>query len=525
MSANDKAVEATARAKSGGSVRRGIATNWMTFAITIVVSFYMSPIVVKSLGSTSYGIWALVLQLTGYFNLFDFGVKEAVIRYTAKYVARGQSRQLRAILSTALVTYVPVVVTTLVVTGLCVLLVPGPFGIEPSHYEETRWAVLFTGLTIAFGFVFNAFTGVIAGLRRFDISNGIAVGFLLLRSVVIIVLLRQGYGLVALAAVIFVSQVLQGIIGLVVSRRLLRARGVDLRYELPRGKRLPATMRRVFGFGAYALLHSLGQKIIFSSDTIIVAAFMTVSAVTPYSIAGTLVQYLRNLLTSTVKVFMPATSELQARGMHAEQKLLVMRSARFSIYLVLPIAIVFLTLGSAFIRLWMGEQFVADATAVLTVLALAQIFSAPSYALVSALYGTGKHALMSVLRIGEAAVNVTLSIVLVQRLGLVGVALGTAISHVLLVIGIVPVLVCPQLKLTAREYLVGAYLRPLLAALPFAALAWLIAHTVYFRSMVTLLLVIMTITVFYVFCIFFLGMYPDERRMLLKRLGWRQRSS
>lgn len=56
--------------------------------------------------------------------------------------------------------------------------------------------------------------------------------------------------------------------------------------------------RRIFGYGAYSLLHSLGNKVVFSSDAIVVGIVLSVQAVTPYSIAGSLVQYLRALLAS-----------------------------------------------------------------------------------------------------------------------------------------------------------------------------------------------------------------------------------
>jgi len=504
--------------KSGEGLARGIASNWLGLALTIVISFFMSPFVVNKLGSIYYGIWALSLQFTGYLNLFDFGVRDAVIRYTSKYVARGQSGQLNVVIGTALLTYMPIVAAVIGITVLCVWAVPGPFEIDEPYHAATRWAVLFAGLTIASSFLFNVFNGILMGLRRFDASNAINVAVLLLRSGVIVVLLSAGYGLIALAAVQFAFAFLGGIAAAFAGAHFLRKRDMKFAPRLPTGRRLPAVAKRVFGYGTYALLHSIGQKIIFSSDTLVVGAFLSVSAVTPYSIAGSLIQYLRTLLMSTVRVFVPATSELHARGENERLKILITRAARLAIIIVLPIAIVYAVLGHDFVRLWMGPQFAAEAGSVLLVLAVTQIFSAPSQILVAALYGSSKHRLVSLLRLAEAAANVTLSIVLVQSLGLVGVALGTAISHVAMVMIVMPYFVGPQLGLGGVEYLVGAYLRPLVAATPLVGAAILVRTRIELSDLLQLFAIVTVLTALYAICVFLIALDSEERRILVRKL-------
>ena len=66
-----------------------IASNWIGLIINIVVSFFLAPFVVNHLGADMYGIWAVAMQFTGYIYLMDFGVRDSLIRYTAKYRATG----------------------------------------------------------------------------------------------------------------------------------------------------------------------------------------------------------------------------------------------------------------------------------------------------------------------------------------------------------------------------------------------------------------------------------------------------
>jgi peptidoglycan biosynthesis protein MviN/MurJ (putative lipid II flippase) len=71
-------------------------------------------------------------------------------------------------------------------------------------------------------------------------------------------------------------------------------------------------------------------------------------------------------------------------------------------------------------------------------------------------------------------INLLLSIALVGPLGLLGVALGTAIPNVVLAIGI-GVVVIREARSSVGEFLRYVWLRPLLGAMPVAALLYYLA--------------------------------------------------
>jgi O-antigen/teichoic acid export membrane protein len=508
---------------SGGqSILRGILSNWASLGLTIVISFFLSPFVVNKLGSVYYGIWALTLQFTGYLHLLDFGVRESVVRYTAKYCTRDQPAQLNSVLTTAALTYVPIIVFCLLVTGISVWLVPGPFKIEPEYYAETRWAVLFTGLTITQSFFFNIFLGVLQGLRRYDLANGLEIGMQLARVAVIVVLLTMGFGLVALSAIQFFSSLLSGVIVMVIALRLLRQHGVELRPSLPKGRRLPAMVRRIVGYGFYSFIHSIAQKIVFSSDVLIVGMTMAVQSVTFYSIAATLTQYLKTIVGTSARVFLPVSSELQAKGRTAQLSKLFLAGAKMNVLIALPIALTLATLGTQFVALWMGPSFAEPIAMVLPVLAITQILSSPHNVVVNILYGISRHAQLAWLRLVEAIVMVALSFVLARSMGLVGVAVGQAIPHIILVTAVLPYLLRSILGLPVYKYLTGVYFRPLLAAIPFALGALWVETHVHLSNLFEFAIAVALLLVVYVPSVYAIGLNAEERQMVLNKLGLRR---
>jgi O-antigen/teichoic acid export membrane protein len=480
-------------------------------AVNVGVAFFLSPYVVKHLGSVYYGIWALANQFIGYLYLLDFGVRESVIRYTAKYVARQQPTRLNQVLSTAIMLYVPI-------AGLTVLAALGIswgiadwFSIPAANAAEARIAIIFMGLTIAQTFIFNVFTGILQGLNRFDIGNTIGLFSVVVRTALIVILLGQGYKLAALAAVYFALAVAGGLVSAFYAIRLLREAGVKFHFHIPVRRRLKALGGKIFGYGVFVLVNNIAQKIIFASDAIVIGAYLGVAKVAPYAIAGTLIDNLRSLMVSTAQVFSPLTSTLYAQRRTGELGQLLIRGGKLSVVVTLPIALTFTLLGTVFVHLWMGEEFAHTAGQVLFVLGLTQIISAPHYVVSSVMYGMSQHNTLGYLRIGEAVVNLVLSILLVKPLGVLGVAIGTAASHLIVAALILPSVISKRLGMRLRDYWWGIYGRTTLAIAPFAAGLLLVHEFVALRNLVEFFAWIAALSVMYLGCVWFLALTRAER--------------
>ncbi len=66
---------------------RNIAANWIGFAVQVAVTFFLTPFVLHSLGSERYGVWMLIMSLTGYYGFFDLGFRASLTQHLARYMA------------------------------------------------------------------------------------------------------------------------------------------------------------------------------------------------------------------------------------------------------------------------------------------------------------------------------------------------------------------------------------------------------------------------------------------------------
>ena len=134
----------------------------------------------------------------------------------------------------------------------------------------------------------------------------------------------------------------------------------------------------------------------------------------------------------------------------------------------------FLLLGKQFIALWMGPAYTVSAI-YLSVLTIPQFASMAQYISAVVLVAMAKHRVLAYVTLGEGIVNLALSIILVRKIGLVGVAWGTVIPHAINTTLVVPFFTLRTLNMRWRDYIVGGFVRPVAAAVPSVAVCYAIS--------------------------------------------------
>ena len=185
--------------------------------------------------------------------------------------------------------------------GMAALL-PHVFNIPADSVFEARVTLLLTGGSIAQSFVFNVFVGVLMGLRRYYLVSRMGIVFSLLRSGLIVLALKAGYGIIALGLIQFALGTLMGGIVVWYALKFLPT----YRPRLVRPER--AELTRIFNYSRFVVGNNLGEKLIFSTDALVIGTLQPVSMLTYYAIAGSLIGYLRNLMQASASVLNPETS-------------------------------------------------------------------------------------------------------------------------------------------------------------------------------------------------------------------------
>lgn len=446
-------------------ILRNIFSNWASYLVTAVIGFLMSPVVVHSLGNTGYGLWTLVLSLTGYFGLLDLGIRSSVGRFVVRHLALNDQEKVNRTVSTAGAILAAGGILALLATLVVLQFFFASFKIEPGYEASGRMAFLITGINMACILPMSIFSAVLIALERYDILSGITISAELLRATLVVTSLKLGYGLVALASIALLITVLQ------YSAMAFSAKALHRPLKLSPALIDRSTFRELFGFGIYRFIWIVAGQLIFYSDSVVIGIFLGAGFITSFAIAGSLINYGRSVVSLVTDTLVPTAARLDAKqDLAGLQKLLIV-GTRMAMIVAFPICIGLLFLGKQFIGLWMGKSYVGAAV-FLTVLTIPQFGSLSQYVSALILAGMAKHKVLAYLVFAEGIANLLLSIFLVKRIGLIGVAWGTVIPALICTSVIVPAYTLRTLKVSARDYLVQAYLRPVICAIPVAALAY-----------------------------------------------------
>ncbi len=439
---------------------RNIVSNWLGFAVQVAVAFFLTPFVLHSLGDTRYGIWSLVIGLTGYYGLLDLGFRSGITQYLTRHLATRDFDGMNRTASTALVALA--CCGGLIVPASAVLswLAPLIFTIPADAVAETRGCILVIGISTAMQFVFFPFSAVFAATQRYDMSNVIGIGTRLVTAGATLAALNWGYGLLGLCAVNASGDLLGYTLRWRVAYRILP--------ELRISPRMAARQHlwAIMAFGLWSILIQGAVQLKSCSSSLVIAIFLPMAAIAPFSLATGLLGQFEGIFRPVAIVFFPAATHLDAKEDTAGLRRMYLVGSKMLLLLAIALGAIGAVWAEDFFRLWVGPRLVEGgeytSVAVLfwvlmgaVVVVIGQKIGMQVFMATRRLRG------LTLVLLAEALANVVLSVCLIRPLGLLGVALGTLLPAILCQGVLLPAMLCRLLRVPARTYLAQVYLRPL----------------------------------------------------------------
>jgi O-antigen/teichoic acid export membrane protein len=447
-------------------ILKNVGSSWSALAMNVVVGIFLSPFILHRLGDAAFGIWVLIFSVTGYYGLFDLGIRSSIIRYVSKYTATGENDRLASFVNTSLFTYTIIGALSMVLTTVLSFYVGGLFHIPPGMQAQTHILLLLVGASVSVGFPLGVFGGMLEGLQRFYILNWTSIASTLLRAALIVYFLNRGYGLIAVALITVglpaLSSILRGIIVFRLCPVPLGLRYVD-----------KESFRKMATYGGTTFLVIVAGRLRFRTDELVLGGMMSTVAITYFSIGARIVDYAQEFVSSMAQIFVPMASQSEAKGDLDRLRKVYIAGNRVCAMLILPITVILILLGKHIIRIWVGARYIPHSYPVLVVLIIPFALMLMQGASGRVLFGIGKHQSMAKVTLIEGIANLILSIALVPALGVVGDALGTAIPLCCTFLLFMPRHLGKQIGVHAISFVRQAYSLPLLLSLPLIGVVWL----------------------------------------------------
>lgn len=429
------AEKATRESPSGGAreigttrtarLRRNILSTYAAHAVTLVAGVILFPFVARTLNLEVFGLWLLVTS-TGSLIAVDFGLGTSVTRYVADARARGDAATLSQTVVTAMAFFLLLAVACGVVLGGVMTAAWGGLQVSHDQVPAVRAMVLtYIASTLFLGFQAGVLRNVLVGAQRSDLGNAVLIIQVLGRFAVTVALLVAGLGIGA----VLIAEGLTAVVAfsgyLLLCRRLVPELSLSPRHASVR------TLARMAPYSAQVFVLSLAAVAVLQTDNLIIGLLLPVSMIAIYGAGFRLYQFCRLLTNALTGPLIPDASEAIAWGDHERLRRTLLRGTAYSNGLVFFIGPPLAVLAEPLLHLWVGADFAAAAP-VTQLLVASMLLNNNHLVALSLATGTGRLRPFVWLHLAWAASNVVLSIALAPRLGIVGVALGTAMPLVVL---------------------------------------------------------------------------------------------
>ena len=280
--------ETTQPTPQGRDLASTIGRNTM-FGLAASVVFMASrlvtvPIVIRYLGLDGYGIWSIIMVTAAYMRVGSAGIKCAFQKYVAEATGTGDFEKANRLISTGTALMLAVSVVGITPIFIFSTQLAHAAGVPSKFLHPASASLSLLALIIFVANTGAAFESIVTGAQRFDLVRTFNIVSAIGEAGCIIFLLHLGKGLLAMSAVMAVSEMAYIGYCVVISRRVLPQIRIAPRYVSR------SVLREFIVFaGSYQLVNI--QEVIYSTIMpVAVLRFFGATAAGAFAVVGRLVQ-------------------------------------------------------------------------------------------------------------------------------------------------------------------------------------------------------------------------------------------
>lgn len=407
-------------------LRSGVILSYLNLAISFVIPFFYTPLMLGILGQAEYGLYSLSMSVTSYLSLLSFGFGGTIVRYIAKYRAEADRRAEEACYGFFLLLYS--VLGILVMAGGVILSANAGSifaqGLTGAEIGKMKTLTLIMAFNTALSFPLSVFSSVSIAHERYFFRKVVDLISTVAAPLANLVALYLGFASVGMALAATVVQLLFAPISIIYCYRELKLR--------PRFVRLPGSLvREMLGFSVFVFLGTLVDMLFWATDKVILGMLASTVAVAVYNVGGTFNSIVMQLSVSISGVLVPRITGMVITDTPKEEwSALFIRVGRLQFLIIGLIVSGFSVFGRPFIDLWAGPDY-ADAfwVAVLTMFPLCiPLIQNTGLSIVTA---QNKHQFRAIVYLIIAIANVVSTYLVVPTMGIIGAALCSCVSYLL----------------------------------------------------------------------------------------------
>lgn len=180
--------------------RIGAILSYFSIVANTVIQLLYTPLLVRMLGQSDYGLFSLVSSIIGYLTVLDLGFGNAIIVYTSKYRTQKRYEELKKLHGMFKVVFYIIGIFSGLLGLVLYFNVDSFFAKSMTDVEVQKMRIMMLILTfnLVVTFSFSLYNSIISAYEKFIYQKALAILNSVLKPMLMIPLLFLGYKSIAL---------------------------------------------------------------------------------------------------------------------------------------------------------------------------------------------------------------------------------------------------------------------------------------------------------------------------------------
>lgn len=420
-----KKIESSLDRIRNSNLMLNIFSNFFFKGIGIVLSFISVPLVLKYLEKESYGLWLLILSITGWIYTFDIGLGNGLKNRIAESLAKKNEEDTKEYIATAYFIISIISIALFFILYYCMKLIDIKNILNVTFIDEKTLSYILN-INIGFvclNFILSICNNIFLGAQKSYLTSVNNVISQLLNILFIILLQYFKYKSLIYISIFYGASISLSHIMLTIYFFIKERNYVFKLKNIKLSK-----ISSLFGIGGKIFLVQIAGFLIFSTDNFIIAHFLGTEQVAEYNIAYKLFSIPVIILSLMTGPIWPAvTKAFHENNIVWIEELLKKMQKIFILICLLTIVIALV--AKPFIKLWTVGIIEVNIKLILS-LTLSTILMGYSNIYSTIIFGINTNKKIVILSWIQAIINLLVSYIAIKyfNLGTIGVVLGTCFA-------------------------------------------------------------------------------------------------
>lgn len=403
----------------------GVLLSYMGEVVKILVNLIYTPIMLRLLGQSEYGLYQLVYSVVSYLSLLSLGFGSSYLRFYSRYKAQKDEDGIAKLNGMFMIIFCLI---SLICVGCGIVMLANirsifGTGLTENEYVTARILMGLLIMNLALTFPNSVFNCVITANEKFLFQKLLILLQNIFSPFLTLPLLLMGYGSVGMVLVTtFLTLVV------LVSNMLFCFKKLHIRFCFK--KIQISLLKELWIFTFFIFLNQIIDQINWSVDKFLLGRLSGTIAVAVYGVGSQINTLYLQFSTSISNVFVPKVNRVVAETNDNVLLTDIFTKVGRIQFIVLGLILSgFIFLGYPFIKMWAGNEY-KDAYVVAILLIAPVTVPLIQNLGIEIQRAKNMHKARAIVYLFIAIANIFISIPLIRMCGPTGAALGTTISLV-----------------------------------------------------------------------------------------------